>query len=106
MPGLSLHEFETWVIASAMARTSLLGRSDVAESLKGIAAGFADDVELVNDGPATAPSKRVATAWPGYQKVFDGVAAVEEAGLEHVLERCPALAAWIDELCRPIASSP
>jgi Domain of unknown function (DUF4276) len=101
VPGVALHEFETWVIAAGVGRPTVLEERPLAEAFQAIAAKFGDDVELINDSPATAPSKRVARAWPGYQKAIDGVAAIQDAGLEHVVAQCPSLKDWLDRLCAP-----
>ena len=95
VPFVMLHEFETLVIASAIGRSAVLGSSGVAVALQGEAVPFGDDVELINDSPETAPSKRVARLWPGYAKVTDGVAVVGEAGLDAVLGVCPHFADWV-----------
>jgi hypothetical protein len=93
-----LHEFETWVIAASLDRDNILGDRRVAEALRAEAVEVSNDVELLNDSPQTAPSKRVFRRWPDYQKVTDGVAVIEEAGLQAVIDRCPGLRAWIDRL--------
>lgn len=98
VPGVALHEFETWVIAAAVGRPALLGQTGPAECLQAVAAGAGDDVELVNGSSSTAPSKRVARCWPGYTKTIDGIAAITEAGLDHVRHLCPALDGWLRRL--------
>jgi hypothetical protein len=37
--------------------------------------------EPVNDGVSTAPSKRIASAYPQYVKTIDGFLVITEAGL-------------------------
>ena len=54
------------------------------------------DVELVDDGPETAPSKRVLGVMPHYVKTVDGVAVIRDAGLAALMERCQRLRAWVD----------
>jgi hypothetical protein len=98
LPHIVLHEFETWVIAAAVGADRVLGDARVAVALRGHAAEVADDVELLNDSPQSAPSKRVLSCWPDYQKVLDGVAVIAERGLDHVMRTCPALRAWVDRL--------
>jgi hypothetical protein len=95
VPFVVLHEFETFVIASSIGRPMVLGSADVATALQSEAAHFNDDVEMINDSPETAPSKRVARLWPQYAKVTDGVAVVGEAGLDAVLDVCPHFADWV-----------
>jgi Domain of unknown function (DUF4276) len=103
VPGLALHEFEAWVIAAAVCDGRLLGEQAPAERLREIAKQFDGDVELINDGAMTAPSKRIAAAWPGYSKTVDGVDAILSAGFEHVLALCPTLQDWLSRLTAPVA---
>jgi hypothetical protein len=102
VPGIALHEFETLVIASAMEDSDFLGGSAASEQLREVARGFNDDVELINDGPRTAPSKRVLDAWPDYSKTVDGIEAILDAGLDRVLERCPVMREWLERLAAPV----
>ena len=97
-PHVVLHEFETWVIAAALETTQVLGEAVVAKKLQQEARSVDDDVELLNDSLATAPSKRVIRCWPDYAKVTDGVEVIREAGLDIVMDRCPGLRAWVGEL--------
>jgi Domain of unknown function (DUF4276) len=98
LPFVMLHELETLVFSAALGRPAVLGSNEVATALAREAAEVDGDVELLNDDPITAPSKRVARVWPDYQKVTDGVAVIEEAGLAHVLERCPHFADWVNAI--------
>ncbi|WP_185448239.1 DUF4276 family protein [Kribbella qitaiheensis] len=98
VPNVVLHEFETWVIAAAMGSTAVLGERAVATKLNAEVDIVGGDVELLNDSPLTAPSKRVLRCWPDYDKVTDGIEVIREAGLEAVIERCPGLKSWIDQL--------
>jgi hypothetical protein len=93
-----LHEFETWVIASATGTSHVLGDEAVAKSLQAEARSVNGDVELLNDSLATAPSKRVQKCWSDYDNVTGGIEVIREAGLPAVMERCPGLKAWVDQL--------
>jgi Domain of unknown function (DUF4276) len=97
-PYLVLHEFETMIFGAAIGSSRLLGNASVAEALRAEAAKVGDDVELIDDNPETSPSKRIATHWPTYTKVTDGVAVVEEVGLPVVMDACHGLRAWIQQL--------
>lgn len=103
VPGVALHEFETWVIAAAIDREELLGERDPAKCLQSVVREFDGDVELIDDGPTTAPSKRVLDAWPGYSKTIDGIDAVLDTGLDQVLVHCPSLRDWLARLATPVA---
>ena len=71
---------------------------------KTLAAKLHEDVsraggpELVNDGPSTAPSKRIHRYWPSYSKTLDGPMAIAELGLRTLRLRCPHLDQWLRRL--------
>ena len=98
VPHVVLHEFETWVIAAAMGAGSVLGDVSVAKALQAEADSVGGDVELLNDSRQTAPSKRVLRRWPDYDKVTDGIEVIREAGLGAVMDRCPGLKVWVEQL--------
>ncbi|MDX2971608.1 DUF4276 family protein [Kribbella solani] len=98
VPYVVLHEFETWVIAAAVAARSALGDAGVAGKLQAEVDTVGGDVELLNDSRQTAPSKRVLRCWPDYGKVTDGVEMIRDAGLQAVLDRCPGLNSWVDRI--------
>ena len=52
-------------------------------------------VELVNERPTTAPSKRIQRAWPGYLKSIDGPAILAESGLDRLRYSCPHFGEWL-----------
>ena len=54
--------------------------------------------EDINDSPDTAPSKRIAKALYGYDKVRDGQQAAQQIGLPKKRDQCPHFRAWIDQL--------
>jgi hypothetical protein len=95
-PNLVLHELEAWVFAAAEQLGEFLGdelatrlRADVAE---------AGGPELVNDSPATAPSKRLLGYLPTYMKTTDGPLAIDALGLTGLRAQCPHFDAWLRDL--------
>ena len=95
-PHLVLHELEAWVFAAAD-ELGLLHGSEIAERLRRDEE-LAGGPELVNDGPSTAPSKRIRRYCSGYAKTSDGPIAIEELGLDRLRARCPHLDAWLRSL--------
>jgi len=97
-PLVVLHEIETLVLAAIDAGQGdgLLPRQGLAELRQAISR--AGGPERVNDGPSTAPSKRLEAADPGYMKTVIGPQLVSDAGLPAVLERCPTFTAWWEDL--------
>jgi hypothetical protein len=98
LPNVALHEFETWVIAAAVATGSFLGNTDIATKLQRAVAEAGGEAELVDDAPATSPSHRIYDVKPDFLKTTEGIAAIESAGLQAVAAACPKLRVWLDRL--------
>jgi len=97
VPHLSLHESEAWVYAAAVPLGELLGAPGLAKTLQREAQS-AGGPELINDGPDTAPSKRLCAHWPTYSKVLHGPPALAELGVARLREQCPHLDQWLVRL--------
>jgi hypothetical protein len=54
--------------------------------------------ELIDDGPTTAPSKRILNIFPNYQKTIDGPLVIADAGLESIRLCCPHANEWLTEV--------
>jgi Domain of unknown function (DUF4276) len=54
--------------------------------------------ELINDGVDTAPSKRIASAYPRYAKTIDGPLVIAETGLDAIRRSCPHAHDWLYEI--------
>ena len=46
----------------------------------------------------TAPSNRIKSVIPGYQKVVDGTLIARETGLDTIRAECPRFAEWLAKL--------
>lgn len=97
LPFLALHETEAWVLAAAHELGELVDNPRLAATLRSHVTA-AGGPELVNDGPDTAPSKRILRAHPTYRKVVDGPDAIELLGLDALREVCPHFHAWLRRL--------
>lgn len=101
VPHLVLHETESWVFAAPKQLAELAGKPAVGEYLYREAAragGPELGPELVNDGPSTAPSKRIQAQWPSYSKTSDGPLAIADLGLTALRGQCPHLDRWLRRL--------
>jgi len=54
--------------------------------------------ELINDGPATASSKRILDEIPEYDKATAGVAVAEKIGLPMLRRKCRHFDNWLARL--------
>ena len=69
----------------------------VVSNLSAIAQAYVTP-EDINDGPQTAPSKRVSAAMPVYQKTFHGPLIACAIGLDAMRGACPHFHAWLQKL--------
>lgn len=97
LPYIQVHEFEALLFVDPMAFRQWADDHVVAR-LQSIAANNAP--EDINDNPATAPSKRILAALPGYQKPFHGPLIACDIGLDAIRAACPHFAEWLDQLER------
>ena len=52
--------------------------------------------ELINDGADTAPSKRIISCIPNYDKATDGVSVLEKIGIDNLCRSCKHFSEWIE----------
>ena len=58
----------------------------------------AENPELIDDGPETAPSKRILEEIPEYDKVAAGVSVVGKIGLPVLRQKCAHFNGWLTKL--------
>lgn len=100
IPPLQLHEFEALLFADIECLNSLLeNRQKQVDELARMCAEF-ETPELINDGPQTAPSKRIIQHLPEYKnlKTTLGPLATEHLGLTKLRDRCPHFSEWVRKL--------
>ena len=99
VPYIQRHEFEALVLSGLEhLREQLVdadARSAVDELQKELGATAPEDV---NDGPATAPSKRLLARVPGYGKKIHGPLVTSKVGIAGLKRRCPRFGAWVESL--------
>lgn len=54
--------------------------------------------ELINEGPQTAPSKRILSFCDSYDKVDDGILILKEIGLNKLRTECSHFNEWLETL--------
>lgn len=99
IPYIQLHEFEALLFADPKQLDWEYLEHDVPiGNLVTMVAS--QNPELINDGPATAPSKRILSEIPEYDKVTAGVAVAEKIGLLMLRQKCRHFNDWLTRLER------
>lgn len=97
LANLVAHEFEGLLFSDSSKFTDLFGQG-VASELTAIRLKYPTP-EHIDDGPWTAPSKRIqAVCGNRYQKPQHGPLIAGEIGLEVIRRECPKFSAWIDKI--------
>jgi hypothetical protein len=91
---ISLHETEAVLYADPATCGNYL-QNPALEAMMAAAVAQAGGPELVDNGPATAPSKRLLAAHPQYRKTIDGPTLVEHIGLPVIRGNCPHFDNWL-----------
>jgi hypothetical protein len=98
-PHIQVHEFETLLYCDLgqLAQRIEGSRSALAALAEQVAALAPEDI---NEGPATAPSKRIIARVPSYErlKVRVGAPAAAAIGLPELRANCPHFDGWLTSL--------
>lgn len=96
VPHLLVHEFEALLFVRVEAFADWTDDDRVLEPLRAVSATTAP--EDINDGPHTAPSKRILAAMPDYQKTIHGPLIAGDIGLDAMRAACPHFAEWLSRI--------
>ncbi|MDD4019996.1 DUF4276 family protein [Oligosphaera ethanolica] len=97
IPYIQLHEFEALILADPQQLDwEYLEHDRPINNLKSMIDG--QNPELINDGPTTAPSKRILAEIPEYDKVTAGAAVACKIGLETLRQKCQHFNVWLTAL--------
>lgn len=96
IPYISLHEFES-LLFSDPTKFEYLNKRAVSALTK-ILNEFEDNPEFINNGKATAPSKRIAKEIDNYGKVIDGNRIAKNITLPKIRQKCKHFSAWLSRL--------
>ena len=104
-PCVQLHEFESLLFVDPAATALSIeaaGRGfsdrDVAQRMEAIKAECGGSVELINDVPDKAPSKRLIKLMPSYDKVAWGVTVAAVVSIPKLKAGCPWLRRWLNRI--------
>jgi hypothetical protein len=96
IPNFLVHEFEALLFARVASFEEWTDDDSVLEPLRVL--GTMTSPEDINDGPSTAPSKRILTVFPDYQKTFHGPLIACDIGLQAIREACPHFNRWLERI--------
>jgi hypothetical protein len=100
LPYIQKHEFEALLFSSNRGFESYFDKS-VAGLTQSVIEQY-ENPEEINDKPQTAPSKRILSFVPEYNKVLDGNIIALEVGFETMLEKCPRFKSWIETIIEKV----
>ena len=99
IPNLMLHEFEALLfVKPELLSKHYQGDTKAMERLKSVREAF-QTPEHIDRGKETAPSKRIQSSIPEYDKILSGTAITAEIGIDALREECRHFSSWIDRLC-------
>jgi hypothetical protein len=97
LPYLSLHEFEALLFSAPDVLPRIMTLPDQAMKFAAIRTQFRTP-EDIDEGPNTAPSKRILALFPGYRKTLHGPQICKEIGVSQLCGECPHFRNWISQL--------
>lgn len=96
VPYIQKYEFETLLFVSMDGFNLLLDDDKQLEQIQEIIDSY-ENIEDINGGKETAPSKRLLRIF-NYDKVVDSGLVLEELDVETMREKCPRFDKWIESL--------
>ena len=93
---IQLHEFEA-LLFSDNKGFEYYFPEDFAKKTASIISSY-DNPEAINTSPEGAPSKRLLSIKPNYNKVLEGNLIALEIGINTIIEKCPRFALWINKI--------
>jgi hypothetical protein len=104
IPYIQLHEFEALLFSSVKGFQELYGENEqIMMAVSRIISQFPNP-EDINDGEATAPSKRLKSIVTDYDKIVHGNLMAEAIGLPIILEKCPRFKNWLEKITETLVN--
>lgn len=101
IPYVQLYEIESLLFAGPDEMAKVFNRSELEEEFRKIVEQCGG-CEMINDGPETAPSKRIIGLFPAYKKGSSVNAhayrIARHIGLERMRQSCPHFNEWVSKL--------
>ena len=97
VPYVMMHEFEAILFSDCGKFAEGIEKPELAPEFQAIRDEF-ECPEEIDDSPESAPSKRIQSLVPGYEKVLMGTLAALEIGLETIRSEFPHFRNWLERL--------
>ncbi len=97
IPNIIVHEFETILFSSPQAFDEWFNHK-CSKYLNEILQEHNGNPELINNGKATAPSKRILDICRQYDKILHGTVIAIDIGLAEIRKKCKRFDLWLCEL--------
>ncbi|MCU0286536.1 MAG: DUF4276 family protein [Acidobacteria bacterium] len=100
IPYIQLHEFEAYLFSDPTKFSFFYEHHEKEISKLKATADGKTTPELINDGPHSAPSKRIIAVLPDYEgaKRVVGPQVAERIGLDVIRSKCPHFNVWLSRL--------
>lgn len=97
IPYVQKHEFEALLFSDVTAFSAAQASASSVAQLRQIRSQFSTPEEI-DDGPDTAPSRRIAGVISHYGKLLHGPLVAMEIGLRKIRMECPRFDRWVTRL--------
>ncbi|HKW98212.1 MAG TPA: DUF4276 family protein [Bryobacteraceae bacterium] len=97
IPFIQLHEYEGLLFSDPQVFASAIEQPHLAREFQRVRDQFPTP-EDIDDGQATAPSKRVLQIYRSYNKVLHGITAANRIGVQAMRTECPHFRNWLEQL--------
>lgn len=98
IPYIQIHEFESLLFSDISVFNEIFDKTEMDFSILEKAIHEFDNPEDINSRPTLAPSKRLISAIPVYEKVLFGNYIASATGLSKIMNRCPLFNQWVTSL--------
>lgn len=93
-PYLMVHEFEAMLFCKPEELSNALYQPKIVKELESIRKSVSSPEEI-NEGPNTAPSKRIIKCTSAYHKTLHGPIVAKRIGLQSIRGQCPHFNEWL-----------
>jgi len=97
IPHLTLHELEAWVFVAPQKCPWVFSSSETPQKLDEVREAIGG-AEMIDEGPETAPSKRILGLAKDYQKTLHGPMVIGTVGMDVIRKACPHAATWLNSI--------